>query len=457
MYLGQKPLYFSQDKHRVSPAWILNDFIRNYKDAMCEAKIELNNIWGVLISNSYFINYEDMGGIWDEMGITVYHNFKKAPMPYVYYSTSYHESLALPQVKAFKLWCDVIGDVKYDPFAFDDIDADYDEMEYGLNDKDIPETFRCDDEDDEEVEGDGFLFAGSHRKRPLCAEILPPIPHPQEELEKMIGCQRIKSQINDLIQLTRYNKKMHHFYPDWKQHQVSLHAIFFGRPGTGKTTVCKIYGGLLKEAGVLSKGHVVVCNRGTFVGPNWGDEETAIQQAMKKAKGGVLMIDEAYLLNSNHPNDPGKLILPLLMDILSNEQQRDIAIVLCGYKEQMLRLLELNPGLTSRFPNHFEFEDFSINELMKITSSRMAEYGYHFTRSGLLKYKAVLTEAYRVRNPNNWGNARFVANLLENIYITHAKRCMKSKKNKDMKSFFAITPADIQPIEVPREKRRIGF
>ena len=152
---------------------------------------------------------------------------------------------------------------------------------------------------------------------------------------------------------------MHHYFPQWKQHQVSLHAIFFGRPGTGKTTVCKIYGGLLKEAGVLSKGHVVVCNRATFVGPSWGDEENAIRQAMEAAKGGVLMIDEAYLLNSAHPNDPG--------------------------------------------------------------------------------------------------NARFVVNLLEHIYLVHAKRCMQSKSAHDIKSFFSITPADIQPIEVSKEKKRIGF
>jgi hypothetical protein len=201
----------------------------------------------------------------------------------------------------------------------------------------------------------------------------------------------------------------------------------------------------------------VVCNRATFLGPNWGDEETAIRQAMKAAKGGVLMIDEAYLLNSGHPNDPGKLILPELMDILANEQQRDIAIVLCGYKEPMQKLLELNPGLTSRFPNRFEFEDFSIDELMQITRRRLAEYGYHFTRAGLQKYRTILTEAYRVRNPNDWGNARFVANLLESIYLTHAKRCMKIKTTAGVKPFFAITPADIQPIEVSKEKKRIGF
>ena len=112
---------------------------------------------------------------------------------------------------------------------------------------------------------------------------------------------------------------------------------------------------------------------------------------------------------------------------------------------------------SSRFPNRFEFEDFSIDELMQITRRRLAEYGYHFTRAGLQKYRTILTEAYRVRNPKDWGNARFVANLLEHIYLLHAKRCMKSKTPHGLKSFFSITPADIQPIDVPKEKKHIGF
>ena len=144
------------------------------------------------------------------------------------------------------------------------------------------------------------------------------------------------------------------------------------------------------------------------------------------------------------------------MDILSNEQQRDLAIVLCGYKEPMQRLLDLNPGLASRFPNSFEFEDFTIDELIEITRRRISEYDYHFTRSAWAKYKSLLTEAYAIRDPQTWGNARFVANLLEHIYLLHAKRCMRQKFPK-ICDFFSITPADIQPIKVPTVKAHMGF
>ena len=104
-----------------------------------------------------------------------------------------------------------------------------------------------------------------------------------------------------------------------------------------------------------------------------------MRQVLEMAKGGVLMIDEAYLLNGKHDNDPGKLVIQLLMNILADETQRDIAVVLCGYKTQMLKLLDMNPGLQSRFPNRFEFQDFTIDELLEITQRRVRCFDYQFT------------------------------------------------------------------------------
>ena len=97
-------------------------------------------------------------------------------------------------------------------------------------------------------------------------EILRPIPNPREELDRLVGCNDIKRRMDELVDLTGYNKILQQCCPAVKQHAVSLHSLFLGRPGTGKTTVCKIYGSLLRQAGALSKGHVVVCDRGTFIG-----------------------------------------------------------------------------------------------------------------------------------------------------------------------------------------------
>ena len=287
-------------------------------------------------------------------------------------------------------------------------------------------------------------------------EILRPIPNPREELDKLVGCTDIKRHMDELVALTSYNKMMHELFPENKQHAVSLHSIFLGRPGTGKTTVCKIFGSLLRQAGALSKGHVVVCDRGTFLGTLWGDEERSVRQVLEKAKGGVLMIDEAYLLNGKHDHDPGKLVIQLLMNILADESQRDIAVVLCGYKEPMMKMLDTNPGLLSRFPNKFEFTDFTIDELLEITRCRVKDYDYKFTTQAWEKYSSMLAQAYKMRDPETWGNARFIANQLERIYIQHANRCIRHQP-KDKQDLLMLTPEDVSPIEIPRQKTRIGF
>jgi SpoVK/Ycf46/Vps4 family AAA+-type ATPase len=314
-------------------------------------------------------------------------------------------------------------------------------------------------EDDTTSNDDTYFPSGEivqNQSLSVKVEILRPIENPSEELGKLVGCSEIKQRMDELVKLTNYNKMIHELCPTGKQHKVSLHSLFLGRPGTGKTTICKIYGSLLRQAGALSKGHVVVCDRSTFIGTLWGDEERSTRQVIDMAKGGVLMIDEAYLLNSSNPHDPGKMVIPLLMNILADESQRDIAVVLCGYKEPMQKLLDLNPGLQSRFPNKFEFPDFTIDELLEITKLRIKEYNYTFTSEAWNKYVSILSSAYQTRDPQTWGNARFIGNQLERIYIQHASRCVKQQSNgKSM--LFSLTPEDIVPIEIPRPKAKIGF
>ena len=287
-------------------------------------------------------------------------------------------------------------------------------------------------------------------------EILRLNQEPQLALLNLVGCDEIKRRMDELLSLGIYNNLMRKHFPDSKQHDISLHSIFYGRPGTGKTTVCKIYGALLHQAGVLSSGHVVVCDRSTFIGPLWGDEERALQKVLEIAKGGVLMIDEAYLLGGKSDRDPGRLVIQLLMNILADESQRDLAVVLCGYKEPMKQLLAVNPGLDSRFPNKFEFPDFSVEDLLRITLRRIDEYNYEFTDKAWDKYCDILRKAYQQRDPDTWGNARFVANQLDRIYIQHAARCVHHIP-KDISQMRTITADDIQPIEVPKPKMRIGF
>ena len=339
---------------------------------------------------------------------------------------------------------------------FDDTNDDLQEDEDDIDLDDFPEdSVHTDDETDADVPfPDGEIEQNQNIS--VKVEVLRPIANPREELNRLVGCTDIKRRMDELVALTSYNKMMHELFPNGKQHEVSLHSVFLGRPGTGKTTVCKIFGSLLRQAGALSKGHVVVCDRGTFIGTLWGDEERSMKQVLEMAKGGVLMIDEAYLLNGKHDNDPGKLVIQLMMNILADETQRDIAIVLCGYKEPMMKMLDTNPGLQSRFPNKFEFTDFTVDELLEITHRRIKDYDYQFTAQAWEKYRGILTQAYQVRDPETWGNARFISNQLERIYIQHAARCVKQCP-KDKRELLLLTPEDIVPIEIPRPKTKIGF
>jgi hypothetical protein len=122
----------------------------------------------------------------------------------------------------------------------------------------------------------------------------------------------------------------------------------------------------------------------------------------------------------------------------------------------MQKLIDLNPGLQSRFPNKFEFPDFTIDELLEITKLRIKEYNYTFTTEAWEKYVSILSSAYQTRNPQTWGNARFVGNQLERIYIQHASRCVKQQPG-GTSALLSLTPEDIVPIEVPRPKCKIGF
>ena len=487
------PEYYSYKGSRTSPVCLLSDAMKEM-DRRAINIFPPINIHGVLLTESNIINASDMKNTWDAMNITVIDGLKGLRHREIATNKSYSEESSTilraildeeAYTRNFKFIAPDFSYLSDEKQAVDDeakeddefekllkrfIDNGYEKVEEG----NLPfEESGSSDiyDDDDEVNIEAFPEGSVHKIEDLSfpdgtieqndkisvkVEILRPIVNPREELDKLVGCADIKRRMDELVALTGYNKLMRQMFPGSKQHEVSLHSVFLGRPGTGKTTVCKIFGSLLRQAGALSKGHVVVCDRGAFIGTLWGDEERSMRQVLEMAQGGVLMIDEAYLLNGKNDHDPGKIVVQLLMSILADEKQRDIAIVLCGYKEPMEKLLDCNPGLQSRFPNKFEFSDFTIDELLEITLWRVKEYEYEFTPEAWNKYRLLLTKAYGQRDPQTWGNARFVANQLERIYIQHATRCVK-QRHIDKRQLRLLTPEDILPIEVPKEKRHIGF
>ena len=467
-------IYSAGFELRESMVWKLVETKNMIKNRLSNSGYEMD-VYGVLLTEASITNADDLEDMWEEHKIKVIENF----------SSLKHRWAAVnnDEDNDAKKYFDALIDEKRDEKR-DSMFEDYDDFEKLLMDfvndgfekveEDVSEETTEDDEellDDEPEENvdndvdededdtptvtDGEIEQNDTHS--VKVQILNPIKNARKELDRLVGCRDIKRRMDELLSLTRYNSMKREMCPESKQHEVSLHSVFFGRPGTGKTTVCKIFGSLLHDVGALSKGHVVVCDRSTFIGTLWGDEERAMRQVVDLARGGVLMLDEAYLLNGQNTNDPGKMVIQLLMNLLADENQRDLAVVICGYKEPMMKLLETNPGLHSRFPNRFEFADFSFEELLDITQQRIREYDYHFTRSAWEKYKQVLQEAYAQRDPMTWGNARFIANQLDRIYLQHARRCVNHSKKMDRQHLQTLTPADIMPMEVQKRRPHVGF
>lgn len=292
-----------------------------------------------------------------------------------------------------------------------------------------------------------------------------PTPAPEaectamDELDTLVGLDEVKAKVRSMYAVSRFFGMRER--AGLRIKRPPLHAMFLGSPGTGKTTVAGIMGRLLKEAGVLSSGHVVVCGRGTFVSKYYGDEEKAVREALEKARGGILFIDEAYQLDrADDPKDPGHMVLEAMMTALADESDRDWMLILAGYTEPTLRLLESNPGLASRIPatNRIVFSDYAAEQLEQIADRYLAANDYALSEEARELLRRVLRHDWEHRDAS-FGNARHVMNLLETgVLPAMAERvvAMGRPTESDLRT---ITAADIPAPVVPvrRERPRLGF
>lgn len=278
-------------------------------------------------------------------------------------------------------------------------------------------------------------------------------------LERLTGLRRVKNKLSIYEKVVRFNRlRLHRGLPALTQ---PLHAMFLGSPGTGKTTVARLMGGMLAKAGILSSGHVVVRERSSLLGPYYSTEETNTLKAIEEAKGGILFIDEAYQLYQPHdPKDPGKFVIETLLSALADTSDRDWMLILAGYPEEMKSMLDLNPGFKSRIPasNIYVFDDFSEEELMEIALRYTEDNGYTFTTEALEKLKSRLSFDAAHRD-KTFGNARHVINLLETeILPAMAVRVLSSESPLE-ESLSEIIASDI-PDPAPRlcrSARGVGF
>ena len=204
-----------------------------------------------------------------------------------------------------------------------------------------------------------------------------------------------------------------------KRPAISLHMVFTGNPGTGKTTVARMLGKIFRESGLLSKGHFIEATRTELVGKYVGHTAVMVKEVFEKAKGGVLFIDEAYSLTANGDSFGQEAVETLLK--LMEDNRDDIAVIVAGYPMLMQDFLESNPGLRSRFPFVIKFSDYSGDELVKIFKCFCAENDIVPDYSVVRAVKAHFDKASS-RKTRNYGNAREVRNYFEKMILNQANR-----------------------------------
>lgn len=238
------------------------------------------------------------------------------------------------------------------------------------------------------------------------------VKDPIATLNEMIGLASVKKKISDYRNLILMEQKRSAIGLPTQSH--SLHAAFIGNPGTGKTTVAGLLGKILKDMGMLSKGHVVYEERSTLLGQFYSSEGEKTIAAMKRAKGGILFIDEAYTLyKPEDPKDPGMNVLETLLTALADESNRDWMLLLAGYPAPMKNMLNGNPGLESRIPevNRYYFDDYNVDELMQISDLFCQNQYYELTTDARKALQTVVKRAYNMHD-DTFGNGRYIETLL---------------------------------------------
>lgn len=240
----------------------------------------------------------------------------------------------------------------------------------------------------------------------------------KKELNNVIGLNSVKEFVLDLennykVQQMRAKKGL-------KNSDISMHMIFTGNPGTGKTTIARIVAKYLKAIGILSSGHLCEVTRADLVGEYVGHTAIKTTNVINGAVGGVLFIDEAYSLCRDKNDSFGLEAIDALVKGIE-DNRNDLVVILAGYEDEMQEFLKANTGLKSRFPNIVHFEDYSVDEMYEIAKKTAESKGYHLS-SDCEKGLCHVFEKHQIKGKNDSGNGRLVRNVIEAAIVKQSKR-----------------------------------
>ncbi|MCH6255636.1 AAA family ATPase [Puniceicoccaceae bacterium K14] len=258
-----------------------------------------------------------------------------------------------------------------------------------------------------------------------------------ENLNKLIGLKEVKDEINRLVHFLEIQKQRESH--DLKTTALSLHLVFSGNPGTGKTTVARILARIFKKMNVLKKGHLIETDRMGLVGQYVGHTAKKTSEIIDSALDGILFIDEAYSLVGGE-NDFGSEAIDTLVKRMEDDRDRLIVIV-AGYPNDMDEFISTNPGLKSRFTKTILFSDYKPAELSKIFQIFCNNNQYETSNEALEKLDQVFGNALANAN-NDFGNGRYVRNLFEQAIRNQAMRLSQNKGELTKKDLTTLEAAD---------------
>ena len=266
------------------------------------------------------------------------------------------------------------------------------------------------------------------------------------ELAGYVGLTHIKEEVQDLINLVAvYQMRKEHNLP---VSDLSLHMVFSGNPGTGKTMIARLMARIYKTLGILEKGHLVEVDRSALVAGYVGQTATKTMEVLEKARGGVLFIDEAYTLSRGAENDFGQEAIDTMLKYMEDHRD-EIVVIVAGYVELMEEFVHSNPGLESRFNRFMHFPDYTGAELMEIFQMRCEKNCYVLNKEAeaeVQKYLSNVSETHKT-----FGNGRGVRNLFEKILVEQANR-LAVMDTITRECLMEVTLEDVQKVLQPEEK-----